>query len=272
LYTPLILYNFQPTTRHIMETFFMDFYKSLGDKRQSLNVNEQNILNYILKNVNQLNQLNVRQIAKDNFTVPNSIIRVCKKLGYNGYLQFREVLLNSTIAQKTDIQTTPQIHNLNRTASMINLETLNITTRLLQICNCVNVFAFGLSRFVANEFLNRLMLIGKAGQFFYDLDMACATIEKCKENEIAFLISLSGESPEIIQIANLAKLTPLTTISITNLSNNTISRLTNHNFYAIANELKYKNMDIANRLGLAYVCNTIFDDYIDKTIYNNKDY
>ncbi|MDR1138400.1 MAG: MurR/RpiR family transcriptional regulator [Clostridiales bacterium] len=245
----------------------MDFYQIISDKRSNLNANEEDLLNYMLKHSNDIGNISIRHIAKDNFTVPNSITRVCNKLGFSGFSQFRDSLIKSNNRQ-TSLEMSNLCQDLVRTQTMINDNTLNIVAKCIHICDKINVFGFGLSRFVSQEFFSRLVLSGNNGQFFDDVDVASSTINMIRRNEIGFFISNSGESPEILQIANLAKSTPLTIVSITGFSNNQLSNISDHQFYGINNPLLLHGIDIANRISLSYICDTIINKVLQHKMDN----
>ena len=47
-----------------------------------LNDTDDEIIDYIRKNKQQINKLSIQKIASDLYTVPNSVVRLAKKLGY----------------------------------------------------------------------------------------------------------------------------------------------------------------------------------------------
>ena len=47
-----------------------------------LNDTDDEIIEYIRKNRNNISKISIQKIASDLYTVPNSIMRLSKKLGY----------------------------------------------------------------------------------------------------------------------------------------------------------------------------------------------
>lgn len=47
---------------------------------------EVHVLKYIIKNIDTVLQKGVREIAKENYTSPSTVIRLSKKLGYTGFV------------------------------------------------------------------------------------------------------------------------------------------------------------------------------------------
>ena len=53
---------------------------------KELSESDQQLLAYIINNMDTVLQMGVRQIAKENYTSPASVIRLSKKLGYTGFI------------------------------------------------------------------------------------------------------------------------------------------------------------------------------------------
>lgn len=74
----------------------LDIYK-LVDK-YNLNPLEQDILLFILQNIDHVEELGVRGVAKVNYTSATTVINLSKKLGYAGFLDmyynFKFILTN----------------------------------------------------------------------------------------------------------------------------------------------------------------------------------
>lgn len=54
---------------------------------------EHNVLNYILKNPATLSTLTIQELAKVSYSSNPTIMRICRKLGFNGYREFRIAFL-----------------------------------------------------------------------------------------------------------------------------------------------------------------------------------
>ncbi len=61
----------------------MDISKFIQNK--GLTEIEIEVLNYMIDNINDINKMGVRGVAKNNFTSTSTIMRLAKKLGYSGF-------------------------------------------------------------------------------------------------------------------------------------------------------------------------------------------
>lgn len=80
--------------------------KALGEKYQ-LNQNELAILHYINENRDSKN-LSIRQVAKENYSSPSSIVSMCQKMGFSGYSELLYYMVGAknltfSLHQKNDV-------------------------------------------------------------------------------------------------------------------------------------------------------------------------
>src|SRR5690625_3921279 len=61
----------------------LDFNKLTTGK--NLTNLEENILEYVIENINEIQDMGVRDVAKATYASPASVIRLSKKLGYTGF-------------------------------------------------------------------------------------------------------------------------------------------------------------------------------------------
>lgn len=66
----------------------MNLQKALTT-RKDLSVSEKNLADYILEHRQQVLSLSVQALAKAAFVSPSTVVRLCQKLGLNGYAQFK---------------------------------------------------------------------------------------------------------------------------------------------------------------------------------------
>lgn len=48
---------------------------------------ERNVLEYLLTHLDQALKLGVRGVARENFTSTSTVMRLSRKLGYNGFIE-----------------------------------------------------------------------------------------------------------------------------------------------------------------------------------------
>lgn len=243
----------------------MYFYNQVNKYRHLLNENEQNYIYYFLEKKNNIENLTIKQICRELFVTPNTIIRFCKKLGFSGYSSFKEALLHSYLHQQiADRKAIPIDHQLKRTSNLLQLEIVEKITKHIHTSNKIVLLAVGLSRQSANEFNEKLQMIGLNSKTFIDPHFTLYNCSLLTKSDILIAFSTSGETKSIIEAVNIALLKGTTTVSITGLSSNLLASLTNYQLYADIRPQAFKGIDITNRLPFSYLANIMFNSYLDK--------
>jgi DNA-binding MurR/RpiR family transcriptional regulator len=240
-------------------------YEKLEKNRKSLNENEEKILQYLLNNKMQLSNLTVREISNHFYTVPNTIIRMCKKLGFSGFQQFKDEVELSLKIEKVVGEITSLDDMIVKTKQIINKEVLDEIIESIHGAKNILFFGVGLSRFPAAEFSERLKIFGKKTHTFIDPHVMIYNAELMTTDDIAIAISLSGrEDSNVYKATSRAKTVGACTVSITGFSANPLANLTDKQLYGYSSSLRIKGIDAADRFSLHYITNLLFNEYINK--------
>lgn len=70
----------------------MDFFEHVNENLSALNRNERKLLDYIIRNIREVAGKSIREVAQDNYVSTTTILRLTKKLGFNGYRDFSDSL------------------------------------------------------------------------------------------------------------------------------------------------------------------------------------
>lgn len=211
----------------------MDLSKLVENK--GLTEIELKVLNYMIDNIEDLNKMGVRGIAKNNFTSTSTIMRLAKKLGYSGFLEMQYNLLSLTKNEFGD--------NLNESSFIESLKMNNLLkgisneaiNKFLDILfnddqKVIFIYANGFSGIVAEYINKKLLVMGKRcilsngtdsiGVFENNLDFINSII----------VISKSGETPMVLNKVKTAKEHNIKVVSFTNELENSISKISDISF------------------------------------------
>lgn len=241
----------------------MYFYENLKKYRHLLNAGEKKMLESLLDFRKDIQSATIRQVASEHFTTPNSIIRMCQKLGFKGFTEFKEAYYFSLQEQKNIKNITSLDEQIIKTKQLITHELLTQTIEMLNHAESIAIFAVGLSRFVAEDLNERLKLLGKFSQTFVDPHIMKHTAKTMRPNQVAIAISLSGETDTVLSAATIAKAQGVKLISITGFSNNTLAKLSDVQLYAMTSELYLDGIDASDRFSLYYIANLLFNQYVN---------
>lgn len=239
---------------------------------QGKNLTELDIqlVQYIVDHIDDVLQKGVRQIAKENFTSPATVIRLSKKLGYSGFVDMYYQLL--PLVKKVDPPKSDRVedflgdsqHDLLTYNTMIEIE-MFIQKVLKLDQKYIFIYATGFSAIAAEYLYKKLLVLGRKTIFASGTD-SIGVFENNLEDIGAFVvISKSGETQVVIDKLLAAKEHRIFTVSFTKETNNRIAKLSDLNFKIIDhNKLDDRNM-LPNSFfpNLLLMFEFIFKQYIE---------
>ena len=211
----------------------MDLSKFIENK--GLTEIEIKVLNYIVDNIDEVNKLGVRGIAKNNFTSTSTIMRLSKKLGYSGFL---EMQYNLATLKRNELG-----DNLNERGFVdsLNMESLlkenskDSIDRFIDILfkddhKFIFIYANGFSGIVAEYINKKLLVMGKRCILSNGTDSIGVFENNLEYISSIIVISKSGETPMVLNKVKTAKEYGIEVVSFTNERENSISKLADISF------------------------------------------
>lgn len=211
----------------------MDLSKFIENK--GLTEIEIKVLNYIIDNIDEVNKLGVRGIAKENFTSTSTIMRLSKKLGYSGFLEMQYNLASLKRNERVDIINERGFVDSLNMESLLEENSKESIDKFIDILfkddyKFIFIYANGFSGIVAEYINKKLLVMGKRcilsngtdsiGVFENNLDYISSII----------VISKSGETPMVLNKVKTAKEYGIEVVSFTNERENSISKLADISF------------------------------------------
>ena len=205
-----------------------------------LNNNDLRIYSYIIQNKSEANELNINQMADELGLSTSSIMTFTKKLGLDGYSELKYLIKwseedkNSSF-DDNEIEYTKNDINL----TMTMMSSLNLDGFFRKINEARDIFVIGngyTQLNVAEELKRNFLNVGKILDIL-DQDSDYERYKGLiKEGDVLFVISFSGENEKLIDFIKSLK-EDVTIASITKLSNNTISYLSDYNISFVTHEV-----------------------------------
>lgn len=212
----------------------------IRENYSKLNNNDLRIYSYIIQNKSEANELNINQMADKLGLSTSSIMTFTKKLGLDGYSELKYLIKwseedkNSSF-DDNEIEYTK--NDINLTMTMMSSLNLDGLFRKLNEARDIFVIGNGYTQLNVAEELKRNFL--NVGKILNILDQN-SDYERykglIKEGDVLFVISFSGENEKLIDFIKSLK-EDVTIASITKLSNNTISYLSDYNVSFVTHEV-----------------------------------
>ena len=242
----------------------MGFFDIISQEDLKLNTTEKKILDYLLEHINQISTLKISKISDEMFLAPNSIIRFCKKLGYTGFSQMKYDM--EKVHQKETVN--KQDHWLgsremiSETLHINRPETIRNVAQLMYDSEHLVFFGLGLSRLPADDLAKRMRYLNKLISVPDDRDNCIQYARSLKKGQIAFFFSYSGNTDIITKLAQIVKTKDIPVISMTGISQNTLTNYSKYKLYAYVNKMEYQGADISSRSAFYLVTDLIFHEYL----------
>lgn len=206
----------------------------INEHRQSLNETDMFICKFILQNRAAIKHISIHELAKHCAVSSATVVRFAQKLGFDGFGDLKSMLKmeeGPTDYHQKDV--TADLQDFYRqTADKIFKRNFDDASRLIHEANRVFIFASGYVQSNVAQELKRL--------FFYDNVLIYEISGKEEFNSLTksigkddlfIFVSLSGETPVVVDFAKRLQLLLIPFISITKLHDNTLAGLSAVNLY-----------------------------------------
>ncbi|WP_317317810.1 MurR/RpiR family transcriptional regulator [Longibaculum muris] len=259
---------------------------------------EKEIARYILNHGDDVLSMSVKELAKNTYTSPATIVRLCKKIGLEGYNDFKikysaELQYDLHHSNRIDVNfpfekkdTHPMIcHKLASlseeviadTIKLIDFEQLEKIVDLLYQSHDIDIYGSGNSLLAAMSFQHKMMRIARNVNLKALHGEQVFLSYNSDEKRIAVIISYSGETHDLIQIAQILKEKKTPIIVLTSIGDNHLSHYADYILNIGSREKIFtKIAPFASQVSMEYLLNVIFScifqkDY-DQNIQNKISY
>lgn len=240
---------------------------------------ESIIIDYILKKGKDIKNMTIAQIANETYTSSPLFIRIAKKLGFDGWNEFKEAYLKELdylyLNQEVDANIPFVVNDdimyiaynlcvleretIQDTYSLISHDDLQKAIRLLRDCKYIDVYSRSVHMHIVRSFQERMYILRRHVQLCSLSDELDSTYLMSDQNHCAIIISYSGHAPHIKHLIETLRKKQTSIIAITNLEDNELSLLADVTLRMSSRELIYtKIADFASSLSLKYILDILY--------------
>ena len=220
-------------------------------RMNKLTSTEQGIVNYILTYPEELEKISSRQLAELTYTSPATVVRICQKLGFSGYSEFK-------IKYLQEVNQTPRMDQINRTNPItsedslhrivnkvaaleitaieqtkkgIDLDQLNRVSELLNQATCIDFYAFDNNLHLAKNACSHFLYAGKQAVIHDSSNAQFMQAFASVEGHIAIIISRTGENPMVYRIANVLRERKIPLLVLTESRHSSLAKISTEHLY-----------------------------------------
>lgn len=251
---------------------------------------EKEIVDYIIDQGMNIEKMSANEIARNTFTSAPLLVRIAKKLGYSGFNEFKSAYLKelSYMLEETDVDASipfllsDDLMTITKNLALLEKETIQDTQqlnhhdelqqaiRILEKAEIIDVYGILDRILLAKCFQTMMADIGRnvhvIDQITGQKRSACLADEK----HCAIIISYSGQTKEMVEVAEIYHKRNIPFISITCMAENSISRLADaHLFLSSREMLHIKIGDFASTTSLKYLFDVLYAGIFSKNYKKN---
>lgn len=211
----------------------------------SLTATEVTVAGYILANPDEAVSLSSRELAHRTYSSAATVSRLCKKLGYTSFNDFKIDLvteLRKVEIQGTDIQegesalaiankvATLELHTITETRRKLSLTTLNAISGLLESARYIDFLATDANATIAQYASHNFTLARRISTVYENLDKMIYMSLIVPRDHVVFLISKSGTDHTLLETARILKRREIHTVAVVADTSSELAGLCEHVF------------------------------------------
>ncbi|HID62416.1 MAG TPA: MurR/RpiR family transcriptional regulator [Anaerolineae bacterium] len=197
----------------------------------SLTTGEKKIGNYVLRYPDEVVKLSITELAEACGVSDATIFRFCRKVGTEGYQDFKIALAKESVSPDSLVYTDvipedslltmaekiveANVKALRDTLKVLDVEALDRALNAILAANQVQIYAIGGSGVAARELQFKLMQLGINANAFIDSQMQFISASLLTDKDVGIAVSHSGTKRHTVEALKLAKASGATTICIT---------------------------------------------------------
>lgn len=224
----------------------MDFNELANQYYDRLNATDMHILKYITQNKSVCSGLSIEQMARNCNVSRSTILRFAQKLSFSGYSELK-VHLKWEANNKNGLSDRNILDMISNDYSSV-IEDMKAKD-CSQICSAIqsadNVYIYGTGSVqgsVAEQFQRMLLDVGRSAISFKGSAEIKKVLRILTPRDFVILISLSGESDNIVNFAKNLASKGIPTLSITKLNKNELARLSTYNIYMTSSRICFNSI------------------------------
>ncbi|MDD8048986.1 MAG: MurR/RpiR family transcriptional regulator [Thomasclavelia sp.] len=239
---------------------------------------EQEIINYIINNQSEFTNMTITLLASKTYTSNGTIIRLCQKLGFKGYKDFKiemikelesKKYLNETIDFSSpfyDLQNTNEIvknmaslykESIDVVLSNLDVNKLEKIVNEISEASRVFIYATGDTSITVKAFINKLTKLNIYIINANENGEAIANSINTTSNDLALFISYKGKNV-FDKCTSLLKNNGTKIVSITANDNSVISKYSDYTLLISDKEHDSKIATFYSQFVFEYILNTIY--------------
>ena len=238
---------------------------------------ERPALLFLINNTREAVNIDIHTMARRCFCSPSTIVRLCHKNGFSGFKELKLALLSDlkysdeltsfkstahSLTERIAYALNENIQAISDTYALADIDELNRIGRILVEADYIYLYGIGASFLVAKDFQQKMERLAKRTFLHEDYHLQLINATNMRLGEIALIITYSGNTPEIIEIAKHIKQRGGQIIAVTQYSHSPIASLADFKIYVPMIEAPLRFSASSSRVSSLSVIDMIYQAMI----------
>ena len=240
----------------------------------SLRTAEQRVADFILKHAEELIYLTVTELAERTQTSESTVVRLCQKIGYKGYQEFKIMLARDLVGPTEtvyeQIDSGDSLESLKTKVFQANAQALKDTIEVLSDAELtravdailharrVEIYGIGGSAPLALDAYHKFMKLGVSAVWLNDSDLMAMSSSLLPAGDVALGISHTGASRDVCDAMENAQNAGATTICITHRATSPITKVSNVKLFTAAKETAFGSDATSSRIAQLSIIDVLY--------------
>ena len=250
---------------------------ALRERSESFSNAERGVAQRILENPQLVVDLSVHELARETFSSPSTIVRLCNHTGFAGYKEFRkavsyemalreqrqhsehkEIARSDSLEEIIEKITYLNILSLEETKQMLDVQVLHSCLEQLRRAKTIYLFGLGASLCAAKDAYLKFLRLNKLCIINEDWHSQLLQARNATPEDLALVISYSGATVEIIECMKTLKENKTPIIAITRCVESPVSQLADYKLYTSAAESIFRSGAMSSRMSQLNVVDILY--------------
>ncbi|QQO08980.1 MurR/RpiR family transcriptional regulator [Breznakiella homolactica] len=246
---------------------------------------ERKVAEYVLAEPRKVLYFNITELARQSGVSQAAIVRFSRRIGMTGFSDFKlclshDVFRNSDerflpdLDLETDMEPAEVVkgviggiqRSLARLESVTDINRINATVESILGARMIHSFGVGASGLVAQDLFQKLIRIGLPCSQTSETDLQITAACNLRSDDLAFIISYSGENSAMLTVAEWARKNKSTIITLTMDTENSLRTFADIALVVPALERVYRTGATLSRINQLTVVDIIFSMLISKDL------
>ena len=254
--------------------------------RESLNTasaTEKTIIKHILAHPDDLLTCSIHALAEQTYSSPATILRLCRKLGFDGYKDFRqsviyelalrkqsqeeeqkEITQHDSLEQMVQKITYKNINSLKDSCQLIDVADIQTAVDMIERSQVVYLFGIGSSLCVAHDLYLKFLRLGKACVLNDDWHGQLLQARNATAQDAAIILSYSGQTVEVISCMKEMHENNVPMVSITRYGASPVTQLSSLCLYVAANESLFRSGAMSSRISQLNLIDILYTEFANR--------